>query len=238
MASLAATQAVPSVGALRVAAQRGRPAVAAETRLIGVPPELGALFPEGGMRRGTTLAVEPLVGGCSVALSVAARMTTAGMWTAAIGMPFLGLAAAAELGVDLARMALVPAPGPRWAEVVGALVDGFDLLVVHPPARVRAADGRRLTARLREKGSVMILMDAPGWPDSPDIRLTANQRGWTGLEAGHGRLEARHLEIVASGRRVPGPPRRVSVDLPRSVGVPAGALRDGEGRQPAWEVAG
>lgn len=203
-----------SVAELAVAAARSRPVAAAETRLLDVPAALAALFPEGGLRKGATVAVGPLAGGCSVALALAARVTAGDRWVAAVGLPSLGLVAAAELGVDLRRMALVPAPGDQWPAVVAALVDGFDLLMVRPPGRVRPVDARRLAARVRERGSVMVVVDAPGWPESPDMRLTVERPEWEGLSAGHGCLTGRRLVVVSSGRRVGGRERRRTVWLP------------------------
>lgn len=40
------------------------------------------------------------------------------------------MTAAAELGVDLHRFALVPDPGAELVAVVSALIDGFDLVVL------------------------------------------------------------------------------------------------------------
>jgi len=57
-------------------------------------------------------------------------------------MPDLGLLAAYELGVDLERLALVPEPGPDWPQVVAALLDGIDVVVVAPPAVTPAVSAR------------------------------------------------------------------------------------------------
>ncbi|HET9076801.1 MAG TPA: hypothetical protein VFN68_07705 [Acidimicrobiales bacterium] len=237
------------VASLRIAAAHGRPLVDAGARLVEVPAPLAPLFPEGGIRRGTTVAVGPLLGGCSVALSLAGAVTRGGGWVAAVGTPSLGLVAAAELGVDLRRLALVPGPGDQWPTVVAALVDGFDLLLVRPAGRVRAADARRLAARVRERGTVMVLLDPPGWPESPDIRLWAGPSEWEGLGEGHGHLRARRMVVSAGGRRVGGRERRREVWLPspdgRVAGDPAMAPGQPGADRPAvpvpadaWEVAG
>lgn len=203
-----------SVAGLAVMAARSRPVARAESRLLEVPAPLAPLFPEGGVRKGATVAIEPMSGGCSVALSLAASVTAGDGWAAAVGLPSLGLVAAAELGVDLRRLALVPAPGEQWPAVVAALVDGFDLLMVRPTGRVRAGDARRLMARVRERGAVMLVVDTPKWPESPDLRLTVGRPEWEGLGAGHGCLTGRRLEVEASGRRVGGRERRREVWLP------------------------
>lgn len=162
-----------------------------------------------------------------MALSMVAVVTGRGGWAAAVGVPSIGLVAAAELGVDLRRLALVPDPGEQWPTVVAALLDGFDLLIVRP-GRVRPADARRLAARVRERGAVLVVLDAPGWPESPDIRLSAGPGAWVGLGDGHGLLRGRRMEVVASGRRVGGRDRRRQVWLP----APGGGMADG----PAYPV--
>ena len=87
------------------------------------------------------------LGGVSLALSLVAAATVEGAWAAAVGLPSLGLLAAAELGVRLERLALVPVPGDRWPVVVAALLDGMDLLLLGLPGRARATDARRLIAQ-------------------------------------------------------------------------------------------
>ena len=51
-------------------------------------------------------------------------------WTAIVGMPSLGVAAAAEFGIDLRRLVLIPEPGPQAAGVLAAIIDGFDVVAV------------------------------------------------------------------------------------------------------------
>ena len=203
-----------SVASSSIAAARGRPVTPADSRLVEVPSPLAPLFPDGGIRRGTTLAVGPLLGGCSLALSLVAAVTDRGGWASAVGLPSLGVAAAAELGVDLRRLALIPDPSEQWTVVVAALLDGFDLLLVRPCRRVRPADARRLSARVRERGAVMVLLDCPDWPESPDIRLSAGPPVWSGIGVGHGLLKARRMEVVSSGRRVGGRERHREIWLP------------------------
>jgi len=205
---------VAGIAALAVTAARARPVIGAEDRLVGVPAPLAGLFPEGGLRRGTTMAVEAAGGGGSVALSLAATVTSTGGWAAAVGLPSLGLVAAAELGVDLRRLTLVPHPGDHWPAVVAALVDGFDLLMLRPPTAARPVEARRLAARVRERGAVMLVLDGSRWPEPMDLRLSVGQPEWEGLGVGHGCLTGRRVEVVARGRRIGGRERRTQVWLP------------------------
>ena len=230
-----------SVASLRIAAARGRPVATADTRLVDVPGALGGLFPDGGIRRGSTVALGPASGGLSVALTLVGAVTGRDGWAAAVGLPHLGLVAAAELGVRLERLALVPSPGEQWPVVVAALVDGFDLLLLHPPVRVRATDARRLSARVRERGTVMVVLGA-AWPEPPDLRLAVSRSDWDGLGAGNGYLRSRRAEVVLTGRRAAGRERSCSIWLPGAEGevtldnrVPPTQVED---PAPAIEVAG
>lgn len=202
-------------GTLDLAAVRSRPVAMAETRRLEVQGALGGLFPAGGLQRGSVVEVG---GAAAVSLSlvVAAGVMPGGSssscWAAAVGFPSLGLVAASQIGVPLGRLALVQAPGERWAEVVAALVDGVDLILLAPPAGLRAPDARRLVARAKERGTVLVPVRGGGvsgcWPESPDLRLEVTSVEWTGLGNGHGHLQGRRVEVSLSGRRVQGGRRR------------------------------
>ncbi|HUR74547.1 MAG TPA: hypothetical protein VMZ00_09730 [Sporichthya sp.] len=164
-------------------------------------------------------AERPEAGGCSLMLALLAEASAAGSWCVLVGAPGLGLAAAAEAGIDLSRFALVPAPGQAWARAVGALVDGFDLVAVRPPADLAPADARALTARARHHGAVLLSMGP--WPGA-EVHLAPVRSSWEGLGAGHGRLSARRVRVQATGRGTAGGrPRTAELWLPAADGVPA-----------------
>jgi hypothetical protein len=148
-------------------------------------------------------------------LALLAEASRAGSWCAIVGLPELGVAAAAELGVALERLALVPQPGAKWQEVVAALLDGFDLVVVAVREPVTPQAAGRLSARARQRGSVLLPMGP--W-DSADLVLEPVGAVWRGLGSGHGRLKCRHLTIAARGRGAAARPREVDVWLPASSG--------------------
>jgi len=133
-------------------------------------------------------------------------------------MPSLGLVAAAELGVRLDRLALVPRPGGRWAAAVAALIDGFDLLIISPAGRVGVTEARRLSARVREKGAVLVLLGTSGrvpvWPVSLDLHLEVLNSAWKGLGEGSGYLRERRMEIACRGRGKASRERRGVLWLP------------------------
>ncbi|HET6795442.1 MAG TPA: hypothetical protein VFH45_13415 [Acidimicrobiales bacterium] len=195
---------------------RARPAVLAGERTLPVLPGLEPLLP-GGLRRGTVVAVgsEAAVSGASfaLALALAAGPSGAGSWVAALGLEDLGAGAAEAVGVDLARLALVPDPGPRRAEVAALLIDAVDLVLLRPGSPMRAQEGRRLAARARQRGAVLVVVGRP-WPEGCDLALTATVERWEGLGEGHGYLTRRLVEVSAGGRRSAGRPRRARLWLP------------------------
>jgi hypothetical protein len=140
-----------------------------------------------------------------------------GSWAAVVAMPDLGLEAAAGMGVDLGRFALVPDPGTNWAAVVAVLLDALDLVVVRPPRHCRLGDARRLAVRARERRSILVVAGS-SWPDPPDLEFRADVGDWEGLGTGAGTLRRRPATIVVSGRRYPGRPKTTSCWLPDPTG--------------------
>lgn len=129
VASLATLMSDRVPGAIRTASRLAEVPVGAAGRVLPVRAELAELLPQRGLRRGSTVVVR---GSTSVLLALLAAATEAGSWAAVVGMPELGLLAAAELGVVVRRLALVPRPGAELGAVVAALLDGLDLVVVAP----------------------------------------------------------------------------------------------------------
>jgi hypothetical protein len=213
-----------------------RPVTLARDQVVAVLAGLRGVMPEGGLPRGSTVVVDGAGAATSLALAVAAGPSAAGGWVAVVGRDDLGLAAAIEMGLVLERLALVAEPPPdQWATVVAALIGAVDVVVVAPPRRVRAADARRLAARARERGTVLIQAD-PVQADlgrdvagrdvagrgsgsrasslEADLRLTVVATHWQGLGVGHGHLQARRLTVEATGRRRAARPRRAELWLP------------------------
>jgi len=156
--------------------QVARPVSLARERTLPVLTALEPLLPEEGLRRGATVAVS---GGTSLALALVAGASAAGSWCAAVGLPSLGLVAAAEVGVVLERFPLVAWPRADWPAVAAALLDAVDVVLLCPPPHVRAGDARRLRARARERGAVLVTTGM-SLPDA-DVRLTMTRGEWEGL---------------------------------------------------------
>lgn len=178
--------------------------------LLPVPQALAELFPEGGVRRGSTITVS---GSSSLVLALLAEVSQHQGWCAEVGSPLLGSAAAAEAGVDLERFVRVAEPGEQWPSVVASLLEAFDIVVIHPPPRAREADMRRLNSRARERSAV--LLTTVKWEGS-QIGLTVIEQRWHGLGSGHGYLQAHELEVQSLGRGAAVRPRRATVWLPQA----------------------
>lgn len=229
-----------SLGALALGA---RPVSLAEEQILPVLPPLMSLLPEGGLRRGTVTEISGGTGAVSLAMALVVAAVSSGRWMAVVGAPgtsngisngrdvsgALGLSAAREMGLSLERLVMVDVPprdrvddrssgeGIGWATVVAACLDAFEVVLTWPPRRASASDGRRLAARLRERGSVMLTMG--DGPFQPDLRLDVIEATWTGLGHGHGHLRERRVTIEATGRRGASRPRRSQVLLPDADGA-------------------
>ena len=162
--------------------------------VLPVLPALRELLPAGGLRRGSVVATGRWSLLC---LALVAGASAAGAWCAVVGLPQLGVAAAAGAGLVPDRMLLVPDPGPGWPQVVASLLDGCDLVLLCPPDPPPAQARRRLEATVRRCGGVLVV--AGDW-DGAQTRLTIAGQEWTGIGAGHGRLRARRVQVVADGR--------------------------------------
>jgi hypothetical protein len=231
---------------LRQVADRARPVTLARERTLPVAEPLQALLPDGALARGSAVAVSG-AGATSLALNLAAAASHAGSWVVVVGLPELGLAAAAEAGVDLHRLALVTVAEPgRWASAVAALVGGVDLIVVDGRAPLSASDGRRLASRVRERGSVLVPV-TPGSGPAPrrpgawpaDVTLTVATGRWEGLGDGHGHLRRRRVRVEAEGRGRASRPRRADLWLPsdqgRAVSLPTLGGSNGTAPTTAFE---
>ncbi|MEE6273236.1 hypothetical protein [Georgenia wangjunii] len=160
---------------------------------LPVPRALLPLFPGGGVRRGSVVQV---AGSTSLLLALAAAAAQDGAWSALAAMPDVGLQAAAEAGLALERVVMVPRPGPDAPAVLGALVDGFDILVVGDCRALTDRDRRLLVSRLRTREAV--LLSTRPWPGS-DLVLEAEHV----LEAG--RLPgAGDRSVLGGGHAAPG----------------------------------
>lgn len=178
---------------------------------LPVAVQLAHLLPEGALHRGGTLAV---TGSTSLVLALVARASREGAWVAVVGFPGVGVLAAQQSGIELDRLALVPQPGADAPTVLASLIDGVDLVIVGAGAALGDSDRRRLMARARERGAV--LLSTVRWPGA-HLVLTAEPSVWTGLGAGHGHLRSHRWTVTRSGRGGAG--RVVLADVVLPVGA-------------------
>jgi hypothetical protein len=129
--------------------------------------------------------------------------------------------------------------------VVAAFLDAVDVVLVRPPPRLPAAQARRLAARARERGAVLVPLGP--WSEPADLRLAVTASAWLGLGQGHGHLLARQAEVTIAGRGAAARERRFLLWLPSPDGTitlleqdallgsgdPAGLTLAGEGDAPA-----
>lgn len=192
---------------------------AATTSLLPVLGPLTPLLPGGGLRRGSVVAVH---GSTALLLTLLAAASGAGSWAGVVGLPGLGVLAAAEAGVAVRRLALVPRPGADPAALVAALLDGLDLVVLAGSDRLPAGVRRSLAARARQRGAVLLPVDR--WPGA-DVVLSCSGAVWRGPEGGHGRLRSREVTVRATGRGAAARVREVRLLLPGSDGAVAEVAR-------------
>ena len=185
-------------------AVRDRPAPEAdggEGSVLPVVAPLARLLPAGGLRRGTTVAVAAGPAATSLLWAVLVEASAGGAWVGVVGRPDLGLVAAAEAGMRLDRLALVPAPGPELMAVTSALLDGLDVVVTTVARPVPAGERQRLAARARQRGAVLCVLGS--WPGA-DVQLSCTGARWggvgAGLHGGSGRLGQRQVEVRVLGR--------------------------------------
>jgi hypothetical protein len=185
-------------------------------RVLPVASELSGLLPGRGLRRGSTVSVDTGAaatagGGTSLLLGLLAEASRSGSWCAIVGVPTLGAIAAAESGIALDRLALVPNPGPDWPTVVAALIDGVDMVVTAVPGGVSGSIASRLAARARQRGSV--LMPFGPWSGA-DVTLRVVEGRWEGLGPGRGRLRRREVTVRAQGRGSAARPKEITLWMP------------------------
>lgn len=159
--------------------------------VLAVPAPLAELLPRGGLTRGSVSVVS---GANSMLLGILAAVTQADLFVAVIGMPKLGLLAAAEMGARLDRLALIPDPGPDPAGVAAVLLDGIDLVVLGlggtamAPSRARA-----VVARARSKRAALLIAD--GQFAGAEVSIDSRVEGYAGLGRGDGRVHGLQLSV-------------------------------------------
>jgi hypothetical protein len=183
------------------------PTTLARERTLPVTDPLVPLLPAGSLVRGQAVSCRGIAA-TSLALALVAEATGAGAWLAVVDVPWLGVEAAAEIGIPLERLVRVdPGADDNWADLTAAVLDGFEVVITRIPRRLGTAALRRVSARVKARAAVL----------SADVVMESSAPVWEGVEDGWGHLRGRRVTVEASGRRVPRP-RRVDLWLPAAGG--------------------
>ncbi|WP_426624453.1 hypothetical protein ACPPVW_18170 [Leifsonia sp. McL0607] len=177
-----------------------------EERRLPAQDAIAELLPGGALMTGAAYTVS---GSMTLLQGMLAGVSAAGGWCAVVGMPDFGVEAAAAAGVDLDRLVLVPHPGKQWWPALSTLVEIMTAVAVRPSSRPASGDLARLTGKLRQHESVL-LVDGM-WPGA---RASLTGAGGTvaGIGTGHGLLTSRQLAVDVTDRTGRIHRRHVDVD--------------------------
>lgn len=194
-------QRTATIEALR-ARMRGLEAPDVATRGLPVPAALQRVLPV--LRTGAVHSIESR----SLALQCLAAAVPTGAWSAIVGMPDVGVEAAADLGIAVDRLVLVPTPGGAWNDAVASLAEVMPVVLAAGPARITSGEAARIEARLRAADACLIVHGA--WP-SPTTRIRSLGVDWRGTDAGLGRIARGSMELEVTG--ADGRPRRARMPI-------------------------
>ncbi|MBX3093112.1 MAG: hypothetical protein KF680_01000 [Cryobacterium sp.] len=165
-----------------------------DTRSLPTHPAIAKLLPGGALRRGAVYSVQ---NSTTLIMALLAAPSAAGAWSGIVGVPEFGIEAARGFGIDLDRLALVPRPGDQWLAATAAIADVMGIVVTRPPQRASDSSVSRLAARLRQRGTTLIVIGA--WPHS-EAMLSLERADWHGIGDGHGHLAARQATVTVTSR--------------------------------------
>ncbi len=163
------------------------------SRTLPTAAAVAPLLPGGALRSGVAYAAP---GSLALAMLLLAGPSAAGAWCGVVGIPEFGVEAAAELGIALDRLVLVPTPGDHWLAVTAQLTEVMPVVLVRPPARgASPGETARLASRLRQRDATLLV--AGDWAGAEAV-LETRGGSWSGIGAGWGYLAGRELEVVVS----------------------------------------
>jgi hypothetical protein len=191
---------------------RSMQATKLDSRLVPTHPAIADLLPGGGLKQGVMYSLQ---NSAMLLLALLAGPSAAGSWCGVVGVPEFGIEAAASFGIDLDRLVLVPHPGDQWLAVTAAVADVMTIVVTKPPRQASDASLSRLSARLRQRGSTLIVLGnekVRAWPQT-EAMLSLSESSWSGIGDGFGHLAARQVTVTVS-TRLGGRPRTARLWLP------------------------
>lgn len=178
-----------------------------DTRDLPTHPAIASLLPGGGLKQGSAYSVER---SATLLMALLAGPSAAGSWCGVVGVPEFGVEAAVSYGIDLDRLVLVPHPGDQWLAVTAAIADVLTVVVTRPPRHASDGTVARLAARLRQRGSTLIVLGS--WPQT-EAMLSISRSSWSGIGDGFGYLASRDVTVTVSSR-TSARPRSVDLVLP------------------------
>ena len=150
----------------------------------------------GGLAPGGIYSISPSL---TLALGLTAAAVAESGWVAAVGFPHLGIEAVQECGVSLDRFVSIPSPKAHWATVVGAVCDGFTVVIARVPDGVSPATAERIAAVARRTGAVLIVLGE--WPGATARLEVVGVRN-LGISDGHGLLLGRDITVRSVTRGI------------------------------------
>lgn len=204
--------AAPSRVAELQARIRSMQATKLDSKLIPTHPAIAGLLPGGGLQQGAAYSIDS---SAMLLMTLLAAPSAAGSWCAVVGVPEFGVEAAGHFGIDLDRLVLVPRPAEQWLAVTAAIADVMSVVVTRPPKRATDSSVSRLAARLRQRGTTLLVLGS--WPQT-EAMLSLSQSTWHGIGDGYGHLSSREVTITVSSRMT-GRPRSTRLWLPDSGSV-------------------
>ena len=197
--------------------ERVKPITLARERTLPVAAPFDRLLPDEGLVRGRVLSCRG-VADTSLAFGLIRDALVEGAWAAMVDVVTFGADAASEFGIPLERVVRVESGAAEaersggvgavasWVDVMGAAVDGFDVVVTKVPAELRGdrrpAAVRKLATRIQQKGAVVVVLGETGALGS-DLVFSTECTEWSGVADGSGHLRSRVIDVAAGGRRLP-----------------------------------
>ena len=177
-----------------------------KANILSAGPIFDAVLPDGGLRRGSILVLEAAHAGMTtMTLSLLGGLperTWAGWLDAEHTLSGTALA---EHGIDLEHLLIVRGvPSGMWAKTVSTLLDSMSVVVAELSGPVSSGDARRLAARARERGAVLLVMERgrARWPVEANVRCTVESLSMA-LGVNDAELGGYSCRVKVSSRGIP-----------------------------------
>lgn len=174
--------------------------------ILSAGPVFDEVLPDGGLRRGSILVLEAAhAGATTMALSLLGGLPEH-TWVGWLDAEHtLSGTALAEHGVDLEHLLVVRGvPSGMWAKTVSTLLDAMSVVVAELAGRLSDGDARRLAARARERGAVLLIMERgrARWPVEASVRCAVESMSMA-LGVNDAELGGYSCRVKVSARGIP-----------------------------------